>query len=200
MKLKTIHIYSILLIGVIIVIIISSHQGKKITEVSNNASNKEMPLDDVHKNFRKDNPHSQSDMKINEETKKKMQELKTAVESNPNDTLKMREYADFLLAAHKIDDAITFYEKILKKDSKRKDILFSLTYAFYNQGKLEKAEEITNRILSLDKNDSEARYNLGAILATKGEKEKAIEIWNKLIKDDPNSESAELAKNALTQL
>ncbi|AFH48511.1 Hypothetical protein IALB_0799 [Ignavibacterium album JCM 16511] len=198
MKFKPVYIYGILLIAVIAVIIIATNQREKKISAIEEIANKEMPQDDVHKNLGKENPQGQ--VKVNEEVKKKMEELKAAVDANPNDTSKVREYADFLLAAHKPDESIPYYEMILKKDPKRKDIRFSLTFIYYNKGELDRAEEETKKILEIDKNDSMAKYNLGAIEATRGNDEKAREIWNKLIQENPKSETAELARNALTML
>ncbi|MBI5661469.1 MULTISPECIES: tetratricopeptide repeat protein [Ignavibacterium] len=198
MKFKPVYLYGILLVAVIGIIIVATNQREEKISAIEDIANKEMPKDDVHKNLGKDNPHGQ--VKVSEEVKKKMEELKAAVDANPNDTTKIREYADFLLAAHKPDESIQYYEMILKKDPKRKDIRFSLTFIYYNKGELDKAEEETNKILAIDKNDSMAKYNLGAIEATRGNNEKAREIWNKLIQDDPKSETAELARNALTML
>jgi tetratricopeptide (TPR) repeat protein len=200
MKFKPVYLYGLLLIAVIAVIIIATNQRDNKIAAMEDIANKEMPQDDVHKNIGKDNPMMHGKVKVNEEVKKQMEEMKAAVDSNPNDTTKVREYADFLLAAHKPDEAIPYYEMILKKDPQRSDIRFSLTFIYYNKGELDKAEEQTNKILSYDKNNLMAKYNLGAIQATRGNKEKARQIWNQVIQDNPKSETAELARNALTML
>jgi tetratricopeptide (TPR) repeat protein len=200
MKFKLAYLYGILVVVVIAVIIIATNKREDKISAMEDIANKEMPQDDVHKNIGKDNPMMHGQVKVNEEVKKKMEEMKAAVDANPNDTSKVREFADFLLAAHKPDEAIPYYEMVLKKYPKRNDIRFSLTFIYYNKGELDKAEEETNKILSYDKNNSMARYNLGAIEATRGNDEKARQIWNKLIQDDPKSETAELARNALTML
>lgn len=200
MKFKLAYLYGILVVVVIAVIIIATNKREDKISAMEDIANKEMPQDDVHKNIGKDNPMMHGQVKVNEEVKKKMEEMKAAVDANPNDTSKVREFADFLLAAHKPDEAIPYYKMVLKKDPKRNDIRFSLTFIYYNKGELDKAEEETNKILSYDKNNSMARYNLGAIEATRGNDEKARQIWNKLIQDDPKSETAELARNALTML
>ncbi len=198
MKFKPLYLYGTLLIILIGVIIIATNQRNEKVSSLNEITSEEMPQDDVHKNIGKEMPHGQ--VKVSEEVKRKMEELKAAVDASPNDTSKIREYADFLLAAHKPDESIQYYEMILKKDPKRKDIRFSLTFIYYNKGDLDKAEEETNKILAIDKNDQMAKYNLGVIEATKGNNEKARQIWNKLIQENPDSETAQLARNALTML
>lgn len=198
MKIKTAYIYILIALIAIVVFIIASNQREEKITKGRNLANQEMPQDDIHKNLGNDKSMAHGQVKLNEETKKKMEELKAAVDANPNDTSKIREYADFLLAAHKPDESIPYYEMILKKNPKRTDILFSLTYIYYNKGDLNKAEEVTQQVLKIDSKNSMARYNLGVIEATRGNSEKAKQIWNSLLKDDPNSESAELARNALS--
>lgn len=200
MKFKLVYLYGILVVAVIAVIIIATNQREDKIAAMDGIANKEMPQDDVHKNIAKNNPMMHGQVKVKEEVKKQMEEMKAAVDANPNDTSKVREYADFLLAAHKPDEAIPYYKMVLKKDPKRNDIRFSLTFIYYNKGELDKAEEETNKILSYDKNNSMAKYNLGAIEATRGNSESARKIWSKLIQDDPKSKTAELARDALTKL
>ncbi|MGQ9644598.1 MAG: hypothetical protein ACUVT3_12135 [Ignavibacterium sp.] len=134
MKFKLVYLYGILVVAVITVIIIAINQKDNKIAAIEDIANKQMPQDDVHKNIGKDNPVMHGQVKVNEEVKKKMEEMKAAVDANPNDTSKVREYADFLLAAHKPDEAISYYEMILKKDPKRNDIRFSLTFIYYNKG------------------------------------------------------------------
>ncbi len=108
-----------------------------------------MPTDDVHKNLNKEMMNNPSGANVSEEVKHKLQVMKKDVDANPSDTLKMREYADFLAAAHHPEDASIYYQKILEKDKNRKDIYFSLTFVYYNQGNLVKAEEVTRKMLQL---------------------------------------------------
>ena len=141
-----------------------------------------------------------SGLNVSEEVKHKLEVMKKDVEANPADTLKIREYADFLAAAHHPEEAIVYYQKILEKDKNRKDIYFGMTFVYYNQGNLAKAEEVTRQMLTLFPDDPMVNYNVGAIEATKGNKEKAREIWTKLIEDYPTDKTAELAKNSLNKL
>ncbi|HSD62272.1 MAG TPA: tetratricopeptide repeat protein, partial [Ignavibacteriaceae bacterium] len=103
-------------------------------------------------------------------------------------------------AAHRQEEALPYYEKILEMDPKRIDVLFDLAMINYNRQKFDKAEDYTQRILKNDKNNPQALYNLGAIAASKGEKERAREIWNKLISGYPNDEVTQLARSSLEKL
>jgi tetratricopeptide (TPR) repeat protein len=199
MKFKPLYLYGIVvLIAVITLIIVSQTSQNNNTNVD--IVNKQMPKDDVHKNLNKGMMDNPTGANVSEEVKHKLEVMKKDVDANPNDTLKIREYADFLAAAHRPDEAVIFYQKILDKDKKRKDVYFALTFIYYNQKNLVKAEEVTRLMYNLFPNDPMVNYNLGAIEATKGNKDKAREIWTKLIKDFPTDKTSELAKNSLNRL
>lgn len=199
MKLKSIYLYGIVAaIAIITLIIVSQTTGDE--KVGGNISNKEMPMDDVHKNLNKGMMDNPTGANVSEEVKHKLDVMKKDVDANPNDTLKIREYADFLAAAHRPNEAIIYYQKILDEDKKRKDVYFALTFVYYNQKNLVKAEEVTRVMYNLFPNDPMVNYNLGAIEATKGNKDKAREIWNNLVKNHPNDKTSELAKNSLNKL
>jgi tetratricopeptide (TPR) repeat protein len=159
-----------------------------------------MPMDDVHKKLNNGITQNPSSSNVSEEVKHKIDVMKKYVDANPSDTLKMREYADFLTAAHKPDEALLYYQKIIDNDNKREDIYFSMTFIYYTKGNLVKAEEISLKMLQLFPDNPMVNYNIGAIEATKGNKDKAREIWTKLIKDHPGDQTSELAKNSLSKL
>lgn len=198
MKFKPVYLYGAiaLIVVAILLIVPQSNSGNK---TASDIKDKQMPMDEVHKNLnnKMSDPNSSN---VSQEVFHKLEVMKKDVDAHPNDTLKMREYADFLFSAHKPDEAITYYQKILDKDKKRKDIYFSITFVYYNKQDFIKAEEITQKMIQLFPDDPMAKYNLGAIEATKGNKEKAREIWTKLIKEFPTGETTELAKNSLSKL
>lgn len=198
MKFKPIYLYGVVaLIAVITLIVLTQVDSTQKTNVD--ITDKQMPQDDVHKNFNHGmtNPNSAN---VSEEVKHKLDVMKKDIDAHPNDTLKIREYADFLFSAHRPDEALTYYQKVLDKDAKRKDIYFSITFIHYNQKNFTKAEEVTRKMAELFPDDVMVLYNLGAIEATKGNKDKAREIWNNLVKNHPNDKTSELAKNSLTKL
>ncbi|HMU42277.1 MAG TPA: tetratricopeptide repeat protein [Ignavibacteriaceae bacterium] len=199
MKIKPLYIYgSIAVIAILVLIVLT--QSNSSDSSSTNISNKQMPQDSIHSGL--GNPTAENPTKDNvtENVKHKLEMLKKAVDDNPNDTLKIREYADFLAAAHKQLDAIQYYERILQINPKRTDIYFSLSFIYYNNQNFTKAEELTNKILSYDKKNVQALYNLGAISASIGNKEKAKKIWENLLSEFPNSEVSDLTKTSLSQL
>ncbi len=194
MKLKPVYIYIIIFVAFIIGIILFSGAEKENNTTSNN-----MPNDDIHKGMQSEED-TPSKGNVMESAVVKLEELKAAYEKNPNDTLKIREYADMLTMAHKPQEAIALYNKILSVDNKRIDVLLQLTFLHYNNGDLPLAEKTTNTILKIDSNNKLASYNLGAIEAAKGNKSKAKEIWESVIKKFPNTTVANIAEQSIKQL
>lgn len=200
LKLSPVIIYpAIMVVAAVIIIIFSSDlTSEKKNEQAGPITTETLPNDDVHKNMGKETPPSKDNVITG--VKKRMEDLKVEVEKNPNDTAKVRQYADFLAEGHGQAEAVKYYELILKKDPKRVDILQSLGYIFYIQQDLNKAEAYIAKAYSLDKNNFQAFFNLGAIAATKGDNEKAKKIWKEIIAKRPNTEVAKLAQEGLQQL
>lgn len=199
MKFKPMYLYGIVALIAIVTLIIVS-QTNTDEKVNVDITNKQMPADDVHKKLSNGMMQDPSGSNVSEEVKHKIEVMKKDVDANPDDTLKMREYADFLAAAHKPEEALLYYQKIIDKDKTRKDVFFAITFVHYTKGDFVKAEEVTLHMLQLFPGDPMVRYNWGAIEATKGNKEKAREIWTKLIKDNPDDKTSELAKGSLNKL
>lgn len=197
LKLKPYYFYGLLLLIIIVILYLSSESTTTSTKLtSTNTAENNLPNDSIHKNLGIQPGKSN----VNSDVMKKMDEMKKLADAVPVDTLRIREYADFLLAAHKPDEAIKYYNKILNINKKRKDILQSLTLAFYNKGDLKNAEETILQTLKFFPDDPESNYNLGAIEASKGNYDKAFNIWKKLIAKYPKSEISNLAKNSLDKL
>lgn len=197
MKIKPLYIYLILFTAFIIGIVVFSNlnsKGENQKEIS-----QQIPDDDIHRGMSGDGDMP-SGTNVTEDARKRLEEYKTNYEKNPNDTLKAREYADMLKMAHQNDKAIELYEKILEKDSKRIDLLLELTFLYFNNGDLKKAEELTNNILKIENNNQLAIYNSGAIAASKGENLKAKSIWEGLAKKFPGTDIAHIAKQSIMQL
>lgn len=197
MRFKPLYAY-LSLVVVLIVLLIVFTQKNKSNEIPGDINKQEIPNDDIHKGLQNGDAPNKSN--VSADIIRKMEELKKEAEENPDDTSKIKEYADFLTEAHKPDEAVKYYQKILKTDPKRTDVLFTLSFIYYNKHDYDKSEEYTNRILSYDQNNPLALYNLGAISATKGDKNKAKEIWNSIILKYPSSEAAKTAKQSLSDL
>ena len=201
MKFKPLYFYGLVLVAVVIILVVVTQQDNVEENLSDNKiSTEEMPQDDVHSQFRNESNDSPSKENLSEEYHQKLAELKKTVEQNPSDTLAIRQYADYLAAAHQNDEAVSNYSKILEIDPSRIDILFNLSFIYYNAGNMDKADEYINRVLKLEPKHVSALYNKGAISATRGDTETAREIWNRIVNDFPESETTALAKQSLERL
>jgi tetratricopeptide (TPR) repeat protein len=200
MKFKPIYFYGIIvLISIIVLVVVATQNSTEPKEVQI-GQNQNMPDDDVHKNLMKQGENQPSKENVSDEYRKRMAELKDAVEKNPEDTIALKNYADFLSASHNMNDAITYYNKILQVDPKRADIHFSLALIYYNKQDFAKCEEENKKVLTFDPKNQMALYNLGAVAATRGEVIKAKDFWNEVIEINPESETGKLAKESLAKL
>lgn len=184
-------------IALIAGVIIFSNSSNKKDETKNNSS--QMPDDEIHKSM-KDQMSGHGSDDVMENVKHMMMQMQKKIEANPEDTLSMREYADMLAMGHKPDEALKYYQMILKKDSRRVDILFGVTNAYYLQQDYVNAELTTKQILKIEPKNLQAMYNLGAIAAQKGDKERAKQIFKEIVDKFPGTEAAQLAKDGITRL
>ena len=201
MKFKPVYLYgivAIIAISILIVVVINDKSGSVQTQTSLN--NEQMPDDDVHKQLMNQGSNTPGKQNVSEEYKRKMTELENAVNENPSDTIALQKYADYLTASHKMNEAIPYYNKILKINPRRSDIRFSLAIIYFNKQDFAKCQEENEKVLEFDPENQMALYNLGAIAATKGNKDTAKEYWNRVISIDPNSETSTLAKESLSKL
>ncbi len=199
-NIRPVYIYGVgVIIAALVFIFLSQQDVTDLTKNPGNVANQNMPNDEVHKGL---NGSVQAPNKDNvmETVMQHLTMLKKAVDESPNDTAKVKQYADFLAAAHKQDEALAYYDKILKVNPKRTDILFSVAFINYTKQNFANAEKYLDKVISYDKNNLQAFYNLGAIAASKGDKGKAKEIWSKLIKEHPKDQIAELAKKSMNEI
>ena len=200
MKFKPIYLYgSVALIAIIVLIVVAIQENSDSTNTTLN-NEQVMPDDDVHKQLKNEMNSSPGKENVSEEYKKKLAELEQAVKNNPRDTTALKSYADYLSASHKMNEAITYYEKILDINRKRSDVYFALALIYYNKQDFVKCEEVNVKVLSFDPENQMALYNIGAIAASQGNKEKAKEFWNKVLTINSESETGKLAKESLGKL
>jgi tetratricopeptide (TPR) repeat protein len=203
-KFRIAYVYILFVIAAVIALIIVSDIGNTKSPSDNPANElngKQMPQDDIHKGIQgSPNSPPPSSQNVSESFKHELNSLKDEVNRNPDDTVAMKKYADLLVASHKPRESIALYENILKKNPKRIDILFSLSFVYFNSGDFSKAEEVTNKILHLDRKNQQAQYNLGAIAASNGNSEDARRIWTKLLSENPNSDLSSMINESLKNL
>ncbi len=200
MKIKPLYIYGIAILLAIAVIVITSTNDTEVNNEIVNDPQATMPQDNIHKGLSNKQGAGPSKSDVKPEFWENLDKMGQEVEANPKDTLQVRKYAELLSMAHQTDKALEQYEKILKQDPKRIDILLSEGLLYFNEGKYSEAEKVTSRVLEIDKKHLEAKFNLGVIAVSQGQKEKARKIWTQLVEDTPGSEAAEYAKEALKKL
>ena len=201
MKFKPIYLYGIIAIAALaVLIIVAINENSNSVETSTMMNNEQMPDDDVHKQLMNQGSNTPGKQNVSEEYKRKIAELENAVNENPSDTVALRKYADYLTASHKMNEAISYYDKILEINPKRADIRFSLAIIYFNKQDFAMCQEENEKVLEFEPKNQMALYNLGAIAATKGNKDKAKEYWNKVISIDSNSETSTLARESLSKL
>lgn len=198
MKFKPIYIYLIIILAIILYFVFAP--GSEENQVQKEIAGKEMPQDDVHKNLDPNLIDQPSKSNVKQDVIERMNKLKEEIAANPGDTAKIKEYARFLLSAHKLDNAAELYNQILSVNPNRTDILLELTFVYFRKQDLIKADELTNRVLQIDPDNQEANYNSAAIAAERGDTEKAKRLWNELIKKYPDSKAAELAQKEVEKL
>ena len=193
-------IIAVVLVSILVIVAIKTNSKPTIKNdlgIKSEVGPNGMPKDENHKGIV---PGTPSKANVTPEYQKQLNELDETVKKNPNDTLKMREYADFLMQSHKIDDATAYYEKILKKYPKRTDLLFSMAYFNYLSQKFDKVEGYMNRVLAVDPSNLDAKYNLGAVYADMQKLDDARKIWQEIISKYPDSQIAKKAKESLGQI
>ena len=189
-------ILALVLIAVLVILVVTNNKTKDQPAKPVTGA---MPQDEVHKGLT-DATGAPSKANVSPEFMRQLEMLQKAVEDNPADTLKLREYADFLAQAHKIDEAVGFYEKILRKYPKRTDLLFSMAYFYYVNQNFEKVDGYLHRILKVEPDNSDAKFDLGQLYAAQGKFADAKKIWLEIITKQPNSPNAEKAKQSLAQI
>lgn len=195
MKFKPIYIYLILLFVALATIITNSSKEDKIIDESNN----NMIHNEDHESAIM-NSQTPSSANVSSSYVEKMNEFTKRLIEDPNDTLVLREYADFLAVGHKEEEAIINYKKILEVDNKRIDILKKTSLVYFNLGKFRETKEYIVKILSRDAGNTEAIYNLGVVEARIGDLDAAKKQWEDLIANHPNTKMSDMAKESLERL
>ncbi|HSP88708.1 MAG TPA: tetratricopeptide repeat protein [Ignavibacteriaceae bacterium] len=198
MKIKPIYLYGGILVLAAAFLFFFTSKNNSID--AGNIETNEMPDDDIHKDLKNPTQKPPGKENVSTEVKHQLDMLKKSVDENPKDTLKMREYADLLAAAHHPEEAVIYYYQVLNINPRRTDILASLAFVYYNQKDYDKASNLTSKILLYEPDNTEAMYNLGAIAATSGNKTEAKKHWEEIVKKYPDSKESALARNSLTKL
>lgn len=194
MKIRSIYIYvAIIIVALVTLVSISSSNSEG--EILNS-----IPNDEVHNSLNSAKMEQPSSNNVNSAFLEKMELMQKELSINPTDTVKIKEYADLLLAAHKKEEAIKYYGQILDIDSSRIDILKTLSLLEFENGNFKAAKEIIAKLLLLEPNNPETVYNMGVIEVKIGDIDAAKKQWNDLIANHPNTKMSDIAKQSLEKL
>lgn len=130
----------------------------------------------------------------------KERSLVAAVTAAPEDTLAIRELANFYHDAHKFEQAIELYQRYLAIAPLARQQLMDLANCFGSIGDWASALSSTESIIEKWPDDMEAWYNLGAIHANNGSPVDAARAWHHILDSGTDSSMVELARNSLSQL
>lgn len=126
--------------------------------------------------------------------------LKKKIARNPNDIQTLKTLAQWLMDAHKTEEAIGYFERGVKLQPRNDSLLLDLSVCYFRLHRYEKSLSTTDRILQLYPDHLRALLNKGAIFAAMNKKNEAIAAWNRLLKRSPRSEEARQAEEYLVQL
>jgi len=202
LKFRPIYIYGLILIVAIIgIAIISQNYDENHAPQSAVSTDQEtaIPNDVVHQGMTQ-NGGSPGAGNVMDKVKMKMKSFENDLKENPNDTTKIKEYADFLVMAHQVEKAVENYKKILKVDANRTDVLNSIVFSYYRISDFNNAWTYNQMLLKVDPVNLPGLYNLGAIRASEGATEEAKKYWKDLIAKYPNTEAGKLASENLKKL
>ncbi|MEW5798932.1 MAG: tetratricopeptide repeat protein [Bacteroidota bacterium] len=126
--------------------------------------------------------------------------LKKKIARNPNDIQTLKTLAQWLMDAHKTEEAIGYFERGVKLQPGNDSLLLDLSVCYFQIRQYDMAMKTTDRILRLYPDHPRALLNKGAIYASQNKPDTAAAIWNRLIQRSPETEEAEQAKHYLAQL
>lgn len=102
-----------------------------------------------------------------------------AYASSPSQGLNLKIQADQLLKRGRIEQAISLYETVLKKERGFANAHYNLATAYYLKGELGKAAESLKVFLHFHPDDAEALYNLGCLKIRLGDFDEAMDCFLK---------------------
>jgi len=143
-----------------------------------------------------DNPGANN---VSDQYKNQVQQLKSYLTDNPDDTTHLLRLARLYQDGHNPELATVYYERLVKLKPKDHQSWLDLTNCYATSGDWIKAKKTTLALLDNFPGDEEGTYNLGAIQANTGNVDEAKQLWMQLTKSK-KSKIAQLATKSLQQL
>jgi cytochrome c-type biogenesis protein CcmH/NrfG len=129
-----------------------------------------------------------------------VEQLKRSVESDPKNAPHLIALAQLLMDGHQNKEAIRYFEQASVLQPGNDSLLLDLAVCYANEGRTDRAMEVTERLLKRDRRNVRALYNKGALLASSGKKAEAVAVWKELLKAAPDSEEAKTVRGYLASM
>ncbi|MBI2427625.1 MAG: tetratricopeptide repeat protein [Ignavibacteriales bacterium] len=126
--------------------------------------------------------------------------LKKRLASDPNDIQTLKTLAQWLMDAHKTEEAIVYFERGIHLEPKNDSLLLDLSVCYFQIHQYDSAMKVTERILKYHPDHRRALLNQGSIFAAQNKMTDAARVWSRLIKRSPETEEARQAGEYLAQV
>ena len=111
---------------------------------------------------------------------------------NNKKALSIKETFDLAIQKHQnnnLQDAQSYYQKVLELDPNYVDAHYNLGNIFNSQGEYQKAKDCFEKAIETDPNNANAHNNLGVVFEALSEYQKAKDCYEKAIEINPNYSS-----------
>ena len=128
----------------------------------------------------------------------RVKELTATVASDPKNAAATLQLANVYFDGERYQDAIKWYEQVLKIDPKNVDASTDLGVSYYYTDQADRALQQFQYSLKLDPSHTKTLLNQGVVMAFgKQDLEGASAAWQKVVDIAPNSPEGQAAKRAL---
>jgi tetratricopeptide (TPR) repeat protein len=126
--------------------------------------------------------------------------LKKKAAAHPRDVQTLKTLAQWLMDAHKTEEAIIYFERGVALQPKNDSLLLDLSVCYFQLNRYDKAMRATDQILNYYPDHPRALLNKGVIYAAQNRSDDAVKTWSRLVKRSPETDEAQQAKQYLAQL
>ena len=128
-------------------------------------------------------------------------ELRTAIESDPEDVTSLLALATVYFEAHSFEEAVPWYEQVLALSPDDVESRTNLGVSYFYAGSPDRAADQFQRSLELAPDHAQTLLSLGIVRAFGlDDLDGAREAWERVIEAAPNSTQATAAREALTRV
>jgi len=126
--------------------------------------------------------------------------FKEALQKNPNDTMLMTRYANFLFDMGRFGEAVEWFQKVVALQPDNLDVRTDLGTALWNAGQKEKAMATYQGILKTDSKHMPTLHNLAVVYMEDKDYPKAEQTLKQMEAIDPKYEGLDSLRKRLAEL